>query len=58
MLPYNGIYLFYTEELALKAASLFPNLKKITEIIDPNSHAFNEDGNVEFQVCYQVYIRF
>lgn len=54
-LPYNGIYLFATEETAALAIKSFPNLKHFSEISESGFvHANPDKKFITFQICYQV----
>ena len=56
-LPYSGIYLFVSAELAQIALQYFPNLKAIDDLNDLDTINSNLEGNVQFQICYQVYFK-
>ena len=54
VLPFSGVYLFPTEDVAFQALEYFPSLIQLSSIRDPNFIAVNDNGYVQFQVCYQV----
>ena len=53
-MPFKGLYIFISNELAKKAIELFPNfLKSLDSINDPNCIVIDQNKIVQLQLCYQ-----